>query len=328
MYSNNFVMCVLVNDKPQKELGNGSVIIPFNSEYSLRFRNKNKRRAVVKFFIDGECVSGNGYVIPANSFIDIERHADTPMKFKFVDLDSDDAIDFGKNGPNTDKTKGVIEARFYLEKEYVQPVTVVHEHHYHTPPLWRGYCDVRYGSIGSNHLNDGPIGLCASANNLSANFSAEVKSKSLEKRERAMYDCDHFSESDTLSRGEVQTRGGFIGAASAAATQRDGATVEGGRSSQRFSTTHIDMEDTFTTLKLFLQGVDPKVEVVKHVHIGASINPRSANIDPIGNTFAGSDEIKAQRLREENAKLELELETLRNQQLQAELEKLRSGATA
>ena len=54
VYSNKFVMCVLVNGKPVEELANGEVQIPFNTEYVLRFRNKNDRRAVVKFWIDGE----------------------------------------------------------------------------------------------------------------------------------------------------------------------------------------------------------------------------------------------------------------------------------
>ena len=116
VYSSHFVMCVLVNGQVQKELADGTVILPFNTTYSLRFRNKNNRRAVVKFAIDGENVSGGGYVIPASSFIDIHRHSNKDATFVFVDLDSPQAVDAGKNGPNLTGEKGLIEASFSLEK--------------------------------------------------------------------------------------------------------------------------------------------------------------------------------------------------------------------
>lgn len=114
VYFSKFVTCVLVNGQVQKELSDGIVPIHFGAEYSLRFRNKNDRRAVVKFTIDGENVSGGGYIIPANSYIDIHRHADKDAKFKFVGIDSPDAVDFGKNKSNT--INGIVEARFYFEK--------------------------------------------------------------------------------------------------------------------------------------------------------------------------------------------------------------------
>lgn len=120
-YSNKFVMSLLVNGIPQNELANGTVVIPFNTEYSLRFRNKNNVRAKVEFFIDGENCSDNGYVINANSVIDIKRHAKKDVGFKFVGLNSPEAIDQGKNGDNLNKIKGLIEARFYLEKNPYHP---------------------------------------------------------------------------------------------------------------------------------------------------------------------------------------------------------------
>src|SRR4051812_30001008 len=100
MYSGKFVMNVLLDGHFIQEKANGSVPIPFGSEYSIKIRNKNNRRAVVRFSIDGENVSGDGYVIQSNHFLDIERHQSNPSKFRFVSLDSDEAYDFGKNGPN------------------------------------------------------------------------------------------------------------------------------------------------------------------------------------------------------------------------------------
>lgn len=126
VYQDKFVVTVLVNGQVMPEQGN-VVAIPFGSEYSLRFRNKNNRRAVVKFTIDGEEASDGGYIIAAygqrGDVIDIKRFAAKDVAFRFAAVDSPAATDFGKNGPD-DGTKGLIEAKFYLEKIAV-PKTVV-----------------------------------------------------------------------------------------------------------------------------------------------------------------------------------------------------------
>jgi hypothetical protein len=99
MYSNKFVMCVLVNGQPQTEKANWVVTLPFGSEYALRFRNKHSRRAVVQIYIDGENVSGAGYVVPANDYVDIKRHHDKDRAFKFVSLDSPEQWTPGRTAP-------------------------------------------------------------------------------------------------------------------------------------------------------------------------------------------------------------------------------------
>jgi len=245
VYSNRFVMCVLLKGVPQEELANGTVKIPFG-EYSLRFRNKNPRRAVVQIYIDGENVSGGGYIIGANSFIDIKRHAEIDRAFKFVALDSPDAIEFGKNGENKNKEKGTIEARFYLEKErppipygMVYPREVHHHHHYpiitepptpwispykhpyKTPDIWCG-SSVTYNS--SNNSSP-PLANCCSF------------------------------DSEPIER-EIKTSGSMRGMSSCHSTPpvKDGCTVEGGLTDQSFYKVDIDIEDTFTSVKIFLQG--------------------------------------------------------------------------
>lgn len=128
MYSNKFVMCVLIDGKPVQEFANGEVHIPFGKEYVLRFRNKHNRRASVNFSIDGEDASGAGYIIPPNSYVDIKRYNHRDAAFVLVPLDSPEAVDAGKNGPNSDKSKGVIVANFQLEKK---PAPIVREIHHH-----------------------------------------------------------------------------------------------------------------------------------------------------------------------------------------------------
>ena len=95
VYSNKFVISILVDGNTQQELANGTVKLPFGAEYAIRLRNKNSRRAVAKLFVDGENVSGNGYIVPANDHVDIKRHWDKDVAFKFVELDSPEAVDAG-----------------------------------------------------------------------------------------------------------------------------------------------------------------------------------------------------------------------------------------
>ncbi len=241
MYSGGFVMAVLVDGKPVSEKANGQVDIPYG-EYALRFRNKHKdRRAVVKLTIDGEDVSGGGgYVIPASGFVDIERHFDSPHKFLFVDLDSPEAVDAGKNGANLDKQKGVIAASFYLEKK-PDPVTqVIHEHHYHPPVVWpepwyprpprpyRPYPHPMFlGQIGN--AVDG-------ANSRSMNCSLGGTPMMAGKPEPQAV----FGSCDPVN---------------------DGCTVEGSHSNQQFHQQYIQYEDTPTVLRIFLQGYVKPAEV-------------------------------------------------------------------
>ncbi len=237
-YSNRFVVNVLVNGQIQKELQSGQVGIPFGSEYALRFRNKHNRRACVKFFIDGENVSGNGYIIPANDYVDIERHHAIDRAFKFVELDSLEAQDAGKNGPNIDGSKGVVEARFYLEKKnkWVQKPIEHHWHYYNTwptlnnpyvPPAAPGYsCDQPEYSTWSNCSND------ASGSTL-----------------RSCSASDSIPEKITISDKIPSV------ILCSVPPMQDGVTVEGNSTGQCFSSAHINLEDNFTTIKIVLKGI-------------------------------------------------------------------------
>jgi len=125
MYDNKCVMAVMVNGKPLKERYDGTVEIPENSEYTLRFKNKNTQAVLVQFTIDGENVSGGGYVLEAGETANIKRFADTPKTFKFVDYESDEVI---LDGKNHNSMPGLIHARFYFRKSdcswlYSQPMT-------------------------------------------------------------------------------------------------------------------------------------------------------------------------------------------------------------
>lgn len=247
MYSNNFVICVTVNNKPQKELPNGVVELPFGAEYALRFRNKNNRRALVEFSIDGEVVSGPGYIISANGVIDIERFHDVANKFRFVPLDSDDAVDYGKNGKQ-DGYKGLIEAKFYLEKEVkfipAAPYRPPYDPNYpYGPPYpydwydnrWRRRGLTKYGTV-TNSLLRGSGGLKSSGG--------------------LTQDCNvDLSLGNDYDDGAYPMSGVMSYDSSLAAPISDGVTVEGGGSDQSFRTVQFEADmSNPTVIKIFLQG--------------------------------------------------------------------------
>ncbi len=280
VYSNHFVACVLHNGQVQKELANGTVAIPFGSQYELRFRNKHNRRAVVKFFIDGENVSGNGYIIDAHSHIDIKRHRDKDAAFKFVSLDSAEAVNAGKNGPNPDKEKGLIEAHFYLEKEHtvvqreIQYVPYYPQPIYPYPPPYRQ--NIMYKGLGDSGLTRERV--------VGKSMNTSMSSDS----DRSISLCNFDGGSsecigqDTSGRPSLQ----------------DGCTTEGSMTGQGSSSQYIQTEETYTALKLFLQGYQPELQV--------QVVPKISKV-----------ERENEQLREELAKLE-------NEELKEKLKKKRS----
>lgn len=256
VYSQRLVMCVLVDGIVQKELANGQVNLPFGSEYVLRFRNKNDRRAVVQIYLDGENVSGNGYIIPANDHVDIRRHHDRDAAFKLVALDSPEAFDAGKNGANEDKQKGVIEARFYLEKkEPPRPIHIHHHHdHYQPPVVIDHHHHHPYYPKPDPYPWHTPYYTC----------SGDTKGGGATYRNSMLRTCSvggssvrgMYEDSPAATLGFADTY------ADRSSTLQDGCTVEGGSTGQRFTSMHIELETECTVLKLFLQGYRKEAETV------------------------------------------------------------------
>jgi hypothetical protein len=295
VFSNRFVVCILIDGKPAKELANKTVHIPFGSQYSIRLRNKNKRRAVAKIIIDGENVSGEGYVVGANDSVDIHRPADKNVAFKFVSLDSGEAVEFGKNGPNDDKVKGTIRVDFYLEKEAppAPKVTEIHHHHYPRPSWPRPHWGWGHGMV----YGSGPIGsgISHSIGNVGSNHGGNDCLRGAKGLDDSVeysrtLDTDHVLSVNSLSASAAP--------ASVAPEIKDGCTVEGGMTNQSFYSVYVDTEDTCTSLSVFLQGFDPQAQI--------QAAPKSK---------------KLSTLEEENAKLREKLAELENENLKKELKK-------
>jgi zinc-ribbon domain len=254
VYSNRFVACVLLNGTPQKELANGVVPIPLGAEYSLRFRNKHNRRSVVKFTVDGENVSGGGYVVGAHASIDIHRHYDKDAKFKFVSLESPEAVDAGKNGPNDEGEKGVIEAKFYLEKEFNLPSwtykpTEHHHHHWYNPPnppmtwppltnpypypytpQWTGTAHNSFGAVGGGGSTCGAFSCNSPGIPSVINFTVPPPALDIPP---LVFPCLDSPKQNL----------------------QEGCTVEGGFSGQKFMPIHINLESDYVQVRLVLKGI-------------------------------------------------------------------------
>lgn len=213
MHSNDFVVAVSYNGQFLQESVGGVVSLPFNSEYSLRLRNKHNRRAVAKIFIDNESVADDGVVVPPNSYLDLDCHVSTLRKFKFVSSDSGEAVQAGKNN-KSDDSNGVIRVEWQLECQrpaLTYDINIPYKH-----PSWvdnlRGVeTPTSYG--------------CRSLNNPSLGFCDQPKSLS------------------------------------------EGCTVEGGASSMRFRTVHLDLESAVTTIQLTLKGYVGKLKVSNYCQI-------------------------------------------------------------
>lgn len=241
MYSNRFVMTVLVDGKPLQERADGIISIPFGAEYTIRFKNKNNRRAVVRFTLDGENVSGNGYVINANDTVEIKRHHGVDRAFRFVELNSDEAILEGKGGANTDGSKGVIEAKFYLEKVVAQPqyrpVPVPYPVPYYHGPGW------------GNNPGGGLWGSGGDPWPELSNKSSNPNMRSYRSRRTRGAGGSSFDAAEC----EVSCSSNLEHSKSISPLS-EGCTVEGTSTGQSFTTVSFNEESDYVTLRVVLRG--------------------------------------------------------------------------
>lgn len=121
MYKDKFVMSVLYNNKPLREIRDGDlkkVVIPFNSEYKILLKNKHIVPCTASVSIDGRKISELGdFIIHGKSSIILERFVidslDKGKRFKFVKLDHPDV-----NDPY-EADNGIIEVEFRRTKNKV-----------------------------------------------------------------------------------------------------------------------------------------------------------------------------------------------------------------
>jgi len=114
MFKNNFVVAIKCGGI-LREI-DGSVMLPFNSEYSILLKNLDSRRAVAKVSIDGQDVlCGHSLVIHPNSEFELEGFLLPDLtvrnKFKFVQKTEDIVR---HRGDRVDD--GIVRVEFNFEK--------------------------------------------------------------------------------------------------------------------------------------------------------------------------------------------------------------------
>jgi hypothetical protein len=223
---------------PQKESDSGQVHVEPETQYSIRLRNKNSWRCCAQIRIDGENVSGGGYIIEANSYVDIHRFNNTDKAFRFVLKDSPDAVDHGKNHV-ADYKCGVINVTFYREKEQstylpTVPVEPYEPIKWPKPRPWRK---------PDPWVNPNPYFLNSSGPSKGSSIGSSYMSCSVGPEEKTSGFTPRSYQSETGLRYE---------------TTDPGVTVEGNKTGQSFYTVsfYIDYSTAVTvTLKLVTKAV-------------------------------------------------------------------------
>ena len=259
MYREQYVAAVMRSGKIQPEDQNGVIVLPFESEYQIRLKNKSRKRAVADIHIDGR-LAVRGVVIDPLGSIDLERFLegfslDCGPRFKLVK-----ASDSRVSQPG-DSENGIIVVNFYPEKDQpkiVEEHRIVHDHchhHYHSrcyhgscsdccpwchpKPSWYGSNIFRadntvvYGSSMSG--GGGTQGMTFNAGNdisVTPTGGADIN----------------------ISAKSAEAHNVFM--ANVNANAEPAATVEGSHSTQQFHHTYIDVDrDHPVTLQLKLRGV-------------------------------------------------------------------------
>lgn len=272
MYRDSYVVALMVDGKIQKDSDDGSVLIPFGSEYVLRLKNKLRKRAVADVWIDGK-IAVKGVVIDANGTVDLERfvadgNLNEGKRFKLARL-TDPKVD----QPN-DSENGSIEVNFYPEKdepEIEKKIIHITDHHYchnhyswgHCSSCcnnsWCSICHPRYatpmwgGATNNSLQSDNAIFKTLSAdgsitlgNSVSSSItSGDVKSANLP---------NPTYTANTVNTGSLQSM------AMNASLGEAAATVEGSTSLQKFSSVFIDVDRSkATTIRLIVKGLSKMI---------------------------------------------------------------------
>lgn len=226
------------NKKPLREFesqktDNGrkaKVIVPFHSEYQFLIKNNSDRRIIIRAEIDGTNITKDGLIISAFGNSYLERFLDINKKFMFVPAGSSEVAD------PTNKENGVIKVRVRKEKK-IDPPQVI-EHHYHHYGN-NGYRSPNYW-IGSSVLRG-----CSSRR-----VKEQQTYKGIEPDiQPTLYTCNSLSLNDTIGVSSVN--------ASFDLPLSAGATVEGGVSSQTFTSTSWNGDENEETVFTFhLLGSD------------------------------------------------------------------------
>ncbi len=225
VYSGGYVVSIATKDfnghwQFVKERADGIVSLAMGQEYAVYLRNKTSKGVLAQIFIDGENVSGEGYILRAGDSFHIMRYNKQDKAFKLVAHDSSEAKEKGK-GYVSEGTRGVVEVRFYPEREVkIPPVSVMP-----IVPVNPSPWDNKWP------INPYPI--------------------------KHIYPMTHNSKRHYVSKGGAISAGCDFAPEINSITLNslsDGVTVGGESTGQKFSKDTIDVEDEYISVVLTLKG--------------------------------------------------------------------------
>ena len=281
MYRDSYVVALMVNEKIQKESDDGTVLIPFGSEYVIRLKNKLHKRAVADVWLDGR-IAAKGIVIDANGTVDLERFVEDGnlsegKRFKLARL-SDPKVD----QPN-DSENGIVEVNFYPEKDEPVIEKVIHEYnhqcwHNHLggyighcstccnnqwcytcrPQYYKTYTgDVTYGQ---QVTSGGNITVTGGLTNVNVTSGTTATTGQVFINNNSMPMNASYSAEVGGVQASLSTNGLNINASNSLGEAA--ATVEGSASTQKFSYTSIDVDRSKpTTIRLTVKGLSKVLDV-------------------------------------------------------------------
>jgi hypothetical protein len=166
MYNEKLAVAIKSAGKVLRE-NKDTVYLPFGSEYSVLIKNLNSVRVLAKVSIDNQPVdeSGDGFVIDANSSLDLERfiksgNLNEGNRFKFIERTG--RIEEHRGVQVED---GLIRVEFQFEKRppKVEEVHTYHHHHYDWDYWYPPRRYLRRGCWGDVYYSDNSRGLIGNA---------------------------------------------------------------------------------------------------------------------------------------------------------------------
>ena len=229
MYEDRFVVVVEQGGRVLREIGD-TVTIPFGSDYGLRLKNLNSRRAVAKVTIDGEDVlGGNEVVVGPNAELALQgfMSADGRVRRKFR-FTRKTAEVVEHRGDRLDDGMVRVEFRYEQPKPRVEETIHFHYDSYpwfrpwpHYPNTWYGNPTIWNTVIGSSATSKMS---CCLADNSSGNV---LRASCLADNSTPLAD--------------------------------EGIPVKGGRTAQDFSSVHVGkLEEEARVIVIRLKGTTDK----------------------------------------------------------------------
>jgi len=281
MYRDSYIVALMVGGKIQKEADDGTILIPFGSEYVIRLKNKLRKRAIADVWLDGR-IAAKGIVLDANGTVDLERFVDDKnlsegKRFKLARI-TDPKVE----QPN-DSENGSIEVNFYPEKDepVIEKKTIL-EHINCTPHNghgWGGHCtsccncymcnpkwrtsysgNITYGGTSTGGLSGGNIILTGNLSSDATVGQAVSPNKSILRAMNASFTAS--AEAAQVNQVSNTTLDSFALNNASMSLGEAAATVEGSTSLQKFSYVSVDVDRSKpTTIRLTVKGLSKVLNV-------------------------------------------------------------------